>query len=111
MCNDAPCPDWSAWTPWTQCTVSCGGGTQRRSRDCVAARYGGEAGACSGAAEEVAECGTSGCPAFSPWSQWSPCSATCGGGARSRERHCQADGEEVRESLETNFVIFLKICL
>ena len=100
MCNDAPCPDWSPWTPWTQCTVSCGGGTQRRTRDCVAARYTGvDTGACEGAAEEAAECGTSSCPAFSPWSSWSACSASCGGGARSRERHCQADGEEVRESI------------
>ena len=80
--------------------MSCGGGTQRRTRDCVAARYTGvDTGACEGAAEETAECGTSSCPAFSPWSPWSPCSASCGGGARSRERHCQADGEEVRETI------------
>ena len=34
-CNDNACPSWTAWTDWTACTTSCGGGTQRRIRDCV----------------------------------------------------------------------------
>ena len=34
-CNTEVCPSWTEWTDWTPCTTSCGGGTQRRIRDCV----------------------------------------------------------------------------
>ena len=26
---------WTTWQPWEECTQSCGGGTQTRSRQCV----------------------------------------------------------------------------
>jgi len=29
------------------------------------------------------------CPSFTPWNQWSACSATCGGGVRRSNRTCQ----------------------
>ena len=95
VCNDQTCPNWTPWTQWTECTKTCGGGTKKRSRDCVALRTGDSADDCDGDDEEVEECNTDGCPDFSPWSQWSECSQSCGGGVRSRERHCEADGEEV----------------
>ena len=38
VCNDDTCPDWTPWTEWTQCTQTCGGGTKKRSRDCVTER-------------------------------------------------------------------------
>lgn len=27
-CSPGPCPYWTQWTPWNQCTVSCGRGSQ-----------------------------------------------------------------------------------
>ena len=68
---------------------SCGGGTKRRVRDCLAGY------SCEGDAEEVVECNEDSCPAFSQWSPWSQCTQSCGGGSRQRERHCEAGGEPV----------------
>ena len=34
-CNENPCPIWTDWTDWTPCTVTCGGGTRKKARECV----------------------------------------------------------------------------
>ena len=72
---------------------SCGGGQQRRGRECLAGGLDSEG--CQGEREETVECNEATCPAFSLWSEWSECSKSCGGGVRQRDRHCQADGEPV----------------
>ena len=72
---------------------SCGGGQQRRGRECLAGGQDSEG--CQGEREETVECNEATCPAFSLWSEWSECSKSCGGGVRQRDRHCQVDGEPV----------------
>ncbi|XP_069681082.1 uncharacterized protein gogo [Periplaneta americana] len=49
---------WGAWSPWTQCTSSCGGGTRSRYRFCDSPppRYGAKF--CEGASLETEPCGT-----------------------------------------------------
>ena len=72
------------WGAWTKCNVSCGAGVISRSRTC----YNGVAGIdCVGDEYEQAECyaraydGGRGRDFFS---QWSPCSTTCGTGQQTR---------------------------
>ena len=33
-CNSDECPVWTEWSDWTQCSVSCGGGSQSKVREC-----------------------------------------------------------------------------
>eukprot|EP00794_Sanderia_malayensis_P015286 gene15286-16863_t len=72
------------WVPWSACIVSCGGGTQLRTRTC-------KMDSCTGDYSEQISCNEQPCPidgGFSSWTVWSSCSVTCGGGTRSRTRDC-----------------------
>jgi len=88
--NTSPPPppqesSWSSWSPYSSCSVSCGGGTQSRTRACT------PGGDCEGEGREERECGTDPCAmngGWSSWGEWSPCSASCGGGNKTRVREC-----------------------
>ena len=47
---------WSSWDRWSQCTVTCRGGTRKRSRSCTnpPAAHGGKS--CSGQHLEIEKC-------------------------------------------------------
>jgi len=53
--------EWSAYGSWGSCSVSCGGGTQSRTRSCTnpAPSYGGAN--CSGSTTDSQSCNTQGC--------------------------------------------------
>jgi hypothetical protein len=51
---------WSAWTSWTECGVSCGGGRQSRTRECKT--QGARVLDCTGLAVEIRDCNTHHCP-------------------------------------------------
>ena len=51
---------WEEWTDWSECTASCGGGQQIRSRNKQVEKYGGDP--CEGLAQEVKPCNTHFCP-------------------------------------------------
>ncbi|XP_037677367.1 properdin [Choloepus didactylus] len=93
LCQACKNPQWSPWSLWTPCSVSCTEGSQLRHRRCV-----GRGGQCF----EKVEPGTlewqlqacedhACCPVMGGWSEWGPwgpCSVTCYKGTRSRQRAC-----------------------
>ena len=87
-CNTDKCPGWAKWSDWDICTVTCGTGSQRRTREC----RNGEIGVspeCFGDHIETKEgCNDHRCPFLTEWGQWSKCSVTCGGADRVRSRDC-----------------------
>nr|XP_019929037.2 uncharacterized protein LOC105343589 isoform X3 [Crassostrea gigas] len=94
-CSSQDCPvvngGWSIWSAWSTCTVSCGGGTQTRSRTCSdpAPLNGGDE--CLGQDTESQDCNSDGCKVdggWSIWSAWSTCTVSCGGGTQTRSRSC-----------------------
>lgn len=34
-CNENNCPSWTKWSPWSECSLTCGGGSKSRSRICA----------------------------------------------------------------------------
>ncbi|XP_035676052.1 scavenger receptor cysteine-rich domain superfamily protein-like [Branchiostoma floridae] len=83
---------WSDWSPWSDCSVTCGVGTQTRDRSCTnpEPEHGGAE--CDGDTQETQQCDTGVfCPVdggLSDWSAWSGCSVTCGVGTQTRHRSC-----------------------
>ncbi|ELT89949.1 hypothetical protein CAPTEDRAFT_198363 [Capitella teleta] len=73
-----------AWTDWTDCSASCGGGVSVRSIKCYDTLYGRIVDPCR---EFHVSCNSVPCPEdpdYIAWQDWTVCSAECGGGTRSR---------------------------
>ncbi|XP_042533232.1 SCO-spondin-like [Dipodomys spectabilis] len=106
-CSSRPCeegqPAWSPWTPWSECSASCGPALRHRHRFC--AKTIGMAPSrltllppsamptafCPGPEAEEEPCLLPGCDragGWGVWGPWSSCSRSCGGGLRSRSRAC-----------------------
>ncbi|XP_070407373.1 adhesion G protein-coupled receptor B1 isoform X7 [Nothobranchius furzeri] len=114
FCNIALCPSdgvWNEWSAWNPCSSSCSNGTMQRTRECIGPSYGGSE--CTGESQETVSCFLGECPVdgkWQPWSLWSGCSKTCGGGKQQRNRvcygpffegkPCPGDREEVRQCNE-----------
>jgi hypothetical protein len=92
-CNTKPCPVnclTSEWSKWSECTVTCGWGHNKRSRAILTkAANGGNA--CP-TTQDAKQCDLVPCPMtssdckLSPWGEWEPCDISCGGGHRMRYR-------------------------
>ncbi|XP_031442354.1 adhesion G protein-coupled receptor B1-like isoform X2 [Clupea harengus] len=92
FCNIAVCPVegyWNDWSAWSTCSASCSNGTMQRIRECNGPSYGGSE--CRGGWKETSNCFLRDCPVdgkWQPWTSWSSCSKTCGGGIQERQRNC-----------------------
>merc|ERR1719331_1790139 len=87
----------SDWSEAGACSEPCGGGTSTRTRTITPAEYGGN---CSegGASIDLADpnvhtkdeaCNTQPCPVdcvVGDWTDWGPCSTTCGSGLKEKTR-------------------------
>ncbi|CAJ1335935.1 unnamed protein product [Effrenium voratum] len=104
-CADITCPvdcEMDDWSDWTDCTPFCQG-TQTRSRSVVVEPLAG--GQACGDASNVVNCSNAcvDCE-VSPWSVWSPCTATCGSGRQTRSRmvlvEAEGEGNTCPESMD-----------
>ncbi|CAD5234271.1 unnamed protein product [Bursaphelenchus xylophilus] len=95
FCNDFACQSgvsngqWSGWSEWGVCSVSCGAGVRRRTRHC-------QSGNCPGDFRQQELCNEGSCQTtnanWGGWGYWSACSETCGQGVRRRIRKCYGFG-------------------
>eukprot|EP00441_Pelagodinium_beii_P023760 CAMPEP_0197667352 /NCGR_PEP_ID=MMETSP1338-20131121/66005_1 /TAXON_ID=43686 ORGANISM="Pelagodinium beii, Strain RCC1491" /NCGR_SAMPLE_ID=MMETSP1338 /ASSEMBLY_ACC=CAM_ASM_000754 /LENGTH=1174 /DNA_ID=CAMNT_0043246569 /DNA_START=290 /DNA_END=3814 /DNA_ORIENTATION=- len=92
-CNvDVQCPvncEYSDWSEWKSCSVTCGSGTRNRFRiEITPAVAGGKE--CSGQRQDVESCSMDDCPTdceATDWSDWSACTTSCGSdGVQERSR-------------------------
>ncbi|XP_026178915.1 hemicentin-1 [Mastacembelus armatus] len=96
FCNSEPCPisgNWGPWSSWGSCSKTCNGGQMRRYRTCDNPRPANGGRACAGADAQIQRCGTANCPVDGNWGSWQPwgeCTASCGGGERTRVRLCNS---------------------
>ena len=56
---------WSDWGEYSDCTVTCGAGSQTRSRDCNSPPPVNGGSSCMGDASETRDCDESTCPGMS----------------------------------------------
>ncbi|XP_033107998.1 uncharacterized protein LOC117109720 [Anneissia japonica] len=94
-CQNVGCPEltpsWGEWGNWSQCTVSCDGGTNTRSRSCLVQEEIVATDRCGGEYRQLGACSPEACPVngnWANWNEWRPCSVKCGEGITSRDRTC-----------------------
>lgn len=126
---------WGLWETWSSCSQQCSRGFRTRKRSCLTAEGRTNPSTCVGSPVEYQDCNTQPCPgksedptisvvavseygryvtcnmclpvngAWSCWSSWSQCSASCGSGHYQRTRTCSnpppASGGDICIGLHT----------
>ncbi|XP_071353953.1 papilin isoform X2 [Trachinotus anak] len=99
-CNPHACPQTRSWTTgeWNACSVTCGGGSQVRSVQCVSHDASGprvvDDAICAAYAEappSLQTCNMQKCAEYQV-TRWSACSVTCGSGEQTRDVTCVGSG-------------------
>jgi len=91
-CDSTDCV-WGQWSEWSGCSCSCAGGQKTRNRHIAKAPRNNGKPCKPEDKEEIIPCNTQPCSKITcqdgewdEWVDWSPCSATCGGGVTFRIR-------------------------
>jgi hypothetical protein len=91
-CMTQPCPsdcEYTAWSPYSSCSMSCGAGTQTRLRDITRAAVSSGTACDNASLSQDRNCNDGACPTdceVSAWSDYGDCSVTCGKGTRAKTR-------------------------
>eukprot|EP00930_Biecheleria_cincta_P043010 TRINITY_DN29585_c0_g3_i1.p1 TRINITY_DN29585_c0_g3~~TRINITY_DN29585_c0_g3_i1.p1 ORF type:complete len:1650 (-),score=229.96 TRINITY_DN29585_c0_g3_i1:405-5297(-) len=120
-CGKMPIKDcqFSKWTEWSACPVTCGGGRGQEGnmvRYRVITQYAQGGGKhCQGSEVETEPCQTNPCPEttdckWGDWSEYSACTATCGGGMKSRSRHVDQLAEHGGRACSRNYTMTVETC-
>ncbi|XP_057313082.1 SCO-spondin-like isoform X2 [Hydractinia symbiolongicarpus] len=100
-CNTHNCPihgNWTEWSSYSDCSVTCGIGTKERNRTCTdpPPQFGGDECVMMNTTRGLVEynstqCNLVMCPIHGAWTDWynSTCNATCGGGYITAFRECK----------------------
>ncbi|XP_018561715.1 A disintegrin and metalloproteinase with thrombospondin motifs 9 isoform X2 [Anoplophora glabripennis] len=91
------------YSPWSECTKTCGGGIQRRTAKCVDDKYTPIDDSYCNNSEMITEqiCNTERCPNWT-WAETSSCSAPCGGGYQNVTYYCVLDGRIYEYACDIN---------
>ena len=106
-CNTIDCARWGKWGQFTKCSATCGGGRMHRLRECIGGVPGIE---CLGSHQDIQACATEGCPYWSNWTPWAPCSNTCDRGFTFSQRYCSKPGGCEGENERTAICDTQKAC-
>ncbi|KAI6654174.1 Coadhesin [Oopsacas minuta] len=96
-CDEGSCLEpvnggWGAWTSFTPCSMTCGGGSMLLYRSCDSPEPQNGGINCVGQPNKVDNCNTQDCPpidgGWGLWGLWSGCTQECGNGTRTRSREC-----------------------
>jgi len=84
--------EFSPWSDWTECSVTCGAGVKSRGRTCDVVHN-----KCNGPTIDTRSCSSKPCVqktrvngGWSHWTPWSSCDVTCGRGKQRRIRACNS---------------------
>ncbi|XP_014668536.1 PREDICTED: semaphorin-5A-like [Priapulus caudatus] len=90
QCNMHSCQgEWSCWSPWSECSVTCSTGTRRRTRECRTSGSQERTTACIGKSRDEEICEMAPCELEIGWHQWSAWSLCDGDNNRHRTRVCK----------------------
>ena len=93
-CALQACPvdgGWGAWSTYSSCSKTCGGGEKERTRQCDNPTPSNGGAGCLGTSSERSNCNPQTCPRdgkWGSWGSWSTCSKTCDDGWKTRTRLC-----------------------